>query len=98
MRLATKQEAGILRLRESGLTYGQIAARAKCSKGVVAAALYRFRLGRITLPVKVSPDRGGCRWVEGDPRKEWHWCGAPVPGGGVWCAEHRRRVYHRQQV
>lgn len=92
MRPATRQEAGILRLRETGMTYGQIAERAKCSKGVVAGTLSRFRAGQLTMPV-VARDKGGCRWVHGDPRREWRWCGSPVAGEGAWCAEHRSVVY-----
>jgi transposase len=94
MRQVTRLERGIIRLRETGLSYSQIAMRAKCSRGVVASALYRFRTGKLVLPNHGGRGKSGCRWVNGDPKRQWSWCGAPVTGDGAWCAEHRRVVYH----
>lgn len=89
-------EVGLWRLRESGLTYGEIAVRAKCSKGVVAGVLYRIGQGLLTLPIARTADRGGCRWVQGDPKRPgWSWCDAPAIPGQAWCSEHRARVYVR---
>ena len=96
MREATSFEVGLWRLRESGLTYDEIAARARCSKGIVAGVLYRISHGLLTLPAERKVDRGGCRWVEGDPsRPGWSWCDAPAMPGQAWCPEHRARVYTR---
>jgi hypothetical protein len=90
LREATQQEVAIWRLRKSDLSYSEIAREVQCTRGVVAAAIARFRHGRVTLP---HPRRSGCRWVHGDPRQEWGWCDAPVIGEGAWCSEHRARVY-----
>ena len=97
MREATMFEVGLWRLRESGLTYGQIATKAKCSKGVVAGVLYRIGQGLLTVPIARPAERsGGCRWVHGDPSKPgWSWCDAPAMAGQAWCPEHRARVYTR---
>ena len=95
MRTADEREVGIWRLREAGMTYEQIAERAKLSKGQVAGLLHRIRYGEVTLPAPVNYP-SGCRWVHGDPRRSgWSWCDAPVIRGGEWCAEHRARVYRR---
>jgi hypothetical protein len=33
--------------------------------------------------------QGGCRWVIGDPKAKWQWCGKPVVRGpNPYCAEH----------
>ena len=94
MRSATKLEAGIWRLRETGLSYGDIAKRAQTTVGSVAGTLYRIRLGQITLPVAPAAPSQGCRWVVGEPPEPgWAWCDAPVAGSGAWCREHRAVVY-----
>jgi hypothetical protein len=91
MKTATELEAGIWRLRESGLTYSAIAERAHTTKGVVASILRRFRLGHIATPV-----HQGCRWVIGEPPKPgWAWCGAPVVKAHEWCPDHLAKVYRR---
>lgn len=97
MREATMFEVGLWRLRETGMTYRQIAMKAKCSKGVVAGTLYRIAHGLVTLPIARPAERsGGCRWVEGDPRQPgWSWCGAPAMSGQAWCEAHHARVYIR---
>ena len=38
----------------------------------------------------------GCRWIEGDVRKDgWYYCGRECVRGESWCPEHRARVYLR---
>jgi len=96
MRPATKLEAGIWRLRETGMSYAAIAKRARTTVGAVAGTLYRIRLGQITLPVAPAAQPRGCRWVIGEPPKPgWTWCDAPVAGSGAWCQEHLTGVYKR---
>lgn len=39
-----------------------------------------------------------CQWIEDDPRRDAHKCGATTiagPEGFIWCEEHRARVYAR---
>jgi len=92
MRPATKLEAGIWKLRQTGLSYTAIAKRARITVGVVAGTLHRIRLGEIELPAR--PRAQGCRWVVGEPPAPgWRWCDAPVAGEGAWCREHRAVVY-----
>ena len=96
MREATSFEVGIWKMREAGASYNEIAAKAKCSKGVVSGILYRISHGLLTLPIARPAERAGCRWVNGDPRHGgWTWCGAPAIDGTTWCEAHRARVYLR---
>jgi hypothetical protein len=92
MRPATKLEAGIWRLRETGLSYGDIAKRARVTVGAVAGILHRIRTGQIAPPVQANARPRGCRWVIGEP-PNWAWCDAPVAGPGAWCQEHHAVVY-----
>jgi len=96
MRSATKLEAGIWRLRETGMSYSAIAKRARTTVGAVAGTLYRIRLGQITLPVPAPARPRGCRWVIGEPPEPgWTWCDAPVAETSAWCREHLTVVYKR---
>lgn len=36
---------------------------------------------------------GGCRWIDGDPRREWSRCQEEAVPGTEWCREHKARVY-----
>ena len=35
----------------------------------------------------------GCRWIEGDPRRAYSFCGAPQQPDSSYCPEHHRRVF-----
>jgi hypothetical protein len=91
------------RLREllaAGLGYRAIARELECSRSAVAGKAARLGLNREpatpSLDERLRWDRvtaTGCRWVEGDPRTEWRWCGAPQKAGTAWCAQHLKRAY-----
>jgi hypothetical protein len=50
-------------------------------------------------PLAVPTARfSGCQWLDGDDRRTWEMCGAPVVPQGVYCAEHRDRCYYRARV
>ena len=44
------------------------------------------------VPRDFSP-RGHCRWIEGDPAKEWGCCDAVAVRGHSYCQEHSRKVF-----
>lgn len=41
-------------------------------------------------PVGDFPAAGACRWIHGDPKREWRCCGAP---GQPWCEHHATRLH-----
>jgi GcrA cell cycle regulator len=50
-------------------------------------------------PLAVPTRRfSGCQWLDGDDRRSWEMCGAPVGPQGVYCAEHYERCYYRARV
>src|SRR5690606_34908809 len=34
-----------------------------------------------------------CRWIDGDPKGDHSYCGAPVKPGTSWCPDHHARVW-----
>ena len=91
----------LLALLDAGMDYRAISAELGCSKNAVSGKVSRLGLDRqpaSTLEKRLNWERveaKGCRWVEGDPRKDWHWCGAPQEAGKPYCADHLRRAWHK---
>ena len=88
-------------LLDAGLDYRTIGVALGCSKNAVSGKVTRLGLARA--PVPSLDDRlnwgrvvaTGCRWIERDPRGDWHWCGARQEIGRPYCAEHMRRARHK---
>lgn len=40
-------------------------------------------------PLNDFPPSNTCRWIHGDPKREWQCCGAP---GHPWCEHHASRM------
>lgn len=38
-----------------------------------------------------EPDQ--CKWIDGDPKKNWQMCGKKTKHGSAYCAEHRKVCY-----
>jgi hypothetical protein len=58
--------------------------REACNPAPLAVPTARFR---------------GCQWLDGDDRRSWRFCDAPVAGpGAVYCAEHRTVAYYRARA
>lgn len=36
-----------------------------------------------------------CKWIEGDPRQSYFFCGAPSKDGSSYCKSHHKRVWER---
>jgi hypothetical protein len=54
------------------------------------AAAARRRMPESTMAERIAfpeLEPGGCRWIVGDPRKEWRWCGAEA--AGTYCDAHK---------
>lgn len=83
----TPSSALILQLRDSGLTFGQIALRLGITRNRVAGVVWRA--GK----PKAIPrfQRNRCQWLGGHPTRH-ETCDKP---GDPWCDEHRARVYQQ---
>jgi hypothetical protein len=86
----------------AGPDYRAIGAELDCSKNAVSGKLARLGLDRQpefpTFEQRVGWEQviaKGCRWVEGDPRGEWHWCGVPQEPHESYCHEHRLRAWQK---
>lgn len=103
-------EAQLRALWAEGLPTLEIGRRLGMGKNSILGKAHRLKLPGRTSPLKTPPapkrleprDLRGCRWIEGKDylermgRGEAIYCGAKVTEpGGVWCAAHRARVYHR---
>jgi hypothetical protein len=89
-------------LFDAGLSCREIGRELGCTKNAVSGKISRLGLNRQpelpSFEERVGWDRvvaTGCRWVEGDPRKDWHWCGAPQEAHKPYCADHMRSAWHK---
>jgi len=101
-----EREAEAIRLALVGLTRREIGQRLGITKNAVIGALdraakagrwqppTRWRAPESTMAERIGYpdlDPGRCRWIIGDPRKEWHWCGAEAVG--TYCDAHRAKMF-----
>jgi hypothetical protein len=50
-------------------------------------------------PLAVPTARfAGCQWLDGDDRRTWRFCDAPVVPQGVYCADHYGLCYYRARA
>jgi hypothetical protein len=100
MEWAKEELAAALFLREDGVSFTRIADLLGKSKNAVVGKLNRIGANDVkglpdsSMDERLPPDLmiGGCRYVFGDVRVAWHWCGAPITRGS-YCATHERLAY-----
>ena len=90
-------------LRDSGLTFRQIAKALGMTKNQVIGKAHRLGMIGKNAPrnvpppsVVLFPDRGHCVYPIGDPGDDgFHFCGAAIRDGSPYCADHHRICYQR---
>ena len=101
-----KEDVTLRRLVGLGHPFSEVARIMNRTVGAVSGRCGRLDLRRVRperggRPMVDTRPRGGCTWIEGDPRTirdlDAAHCGEPVVEGGSWCGPHRERVFRRPE-